>query len=197
MRASRITLLLACMRPACVLLAVFTLLLGFAYPALVAGFAQALFPHEASGSLVERDGKIVGSTQLAQHFEGKRYFWPRPSATTPPYNAAGSGGSNLSPANPKLVEAVKTRIERLQKADPEHIDNIPVELLTASASGLDPHISPDAAYYQMRRIASARKMTPEEVRALVDAHIEAPQLGVLGKPRVNVLKLNMALDAMK
>lgn len=181
-------------RPTLVLFLLLTLVTGAIYPALVTGVAQVVFPDAANGSVVERDGRAVGSELIGQRFASPAYFWSRPSATAPhAYNAASSSGSNLGPTNPALVDAVKRRIEALQ-ADPNVEGPPPVDLVTASASGLDPHISPAAAEYQIRRVAAARGVSADAVRELVKAHIEPRTLGVLGEPRVNVLLLNLDLD---
>ncbi|RIK78623.1 MAG: potassium-transporting ATPase subunit C [Planctomycetota bacterium] len=181
-------------RPTLVLFLLLTLVTGAIYPALVTGVAQVVFPDAANGSVVERNGRAVGSELIGQLFVSPAYFWSRPSATAPhAYNAASSSGSNLGPTNPALVDAVKRRIEALQ-ADPNVEGPPPVDLVTASASGLDPHISPAAAEYQIRRVAAARGVSADAVRELVKAHIEPRTLGVLGEPRVNVLLLNLDLD---
>ena len=186
------------LRPALVLFTALTLLTGVAYPLLVTGIGQAVFPAQAAGSLVVRDGKPVGSALIGQNFSDLRHFWGRPSATGPqPYNGLASGGSNLGPLNPALVEAVKARIQALRAADPGNSAPVPVDLVTASASGLDPHISPAAAAYQVARVAKARGLPVAQVQALVAQHIERPLLGLLGEARVNVLQLNLALDAMQ
>jgi K+-transporting ATPase ATPase C chain len=178
------------------MLVVLTIVTGVMYPLIVTGIAQGVFPAQANGSLVERDGKSVGSTLIGQPFSEPKYFWSRPSATAPmPYNAGASSGSNQGPLNPALADAVKGRIEALQKADPDNKAPLPVDLVTASSSGLDPHISPAAAEYQAARVAKARGLAPEKVRALVTEHTEGRQLGFLGEPRVNVLRLNLALEA--
>ncbi|MCZ7625472.1 MAG: potassium-transporting ATPase subunit KdpC [Candidatus Methylomirabilis sp.] len=185
------------LRPALVVLMLFTILTGVAYPLLVTGIAQGLFSSQANGSLIVEDDKAVGSALIGQSFDDPRYLWGRPSATAPfPYNAASSSGSNLGPTNEALREAVKRRIEALGAADPDNPAPVPVDLVTASASGLDPHISPAAAFYQVRRVARARGLDEAAVRRLVEAQIEPRLLGVLGEPRVNVLQLNLALDAM-
>lgn len=181
-------------RPVLVLFLLLTLVTGAIYPALVTGVAQVVFPDAANGSVVERDGRAVGSELIGQRFASPAYFWSRPSATAPhAYNAASSSGSNLGPTNPALVDAVKRRVEALQ-ADPNVEGPPPVDLVTASASGLDPHISPAAAAYQIRRVAAARGISVDAVRDLAKAHIEPRTLGILGEPRVNVLLLNLALD---
>ena len=185
-------------RPAIVLLIVLTALTGIAYPFLVTGVAQVIFPAQAAGSLVTADGKIIGSRLIGQPFSDPKYFWSRPSATSPqPYDALSSGGSNLGPLNPALTDAVKARIAALRAADPTNHAPIPVDLVTASASGLDPDISPAAAYYQAGRVARARGLAPDRIRALIAEHTRRSLLGVIGSPRVNVLELNLALDALK
>jgi K+-transporting ATPase ATPase C chain len=186
------------LRPAISLLLALTVLTGVAYPLLVTGVAQVIFPAQAAGSLVKADGKVVGSRLIGQPFSDPKYFWSRPSATSPqPYNGLASGGSNLGPLNPALTDAVEARIAALRAADPNNHAPIPVDLVTASASGLDPDISPAAAYYQAERVARARGLGPDRVRALIGAHTRRSLLGVIGSPRVNVLQLNLALDALK
>jgi potassium-transporting ATPase KdpC subunit len=190
--------LLAVLRPALVLLLLLTVLTGIVYPLLVTGVAQALFPRQAAGSLILRGGHAVGSRLIGQSFSDPGHFWSRPSATTPqPYNGTGSTGSNLGPLNPALSDAVKERLAALRAADPGNSAPAPVDLVTASASGLDPEISVAAAEYQAARIARARSLPVERVRALIAAHTEGRLLGVLGEPRINVLELNLALDALK
>lgn len=183
------------LRPALVALTALTLITGFLYPLVITGIAQILFPRQANGSLILIDGKPVGSSLIGQPFAAPKYFWGRPSATSPfPYNAAASSGSNLGPTNDALIKAVQARIDALKAVDPGNPLPIPVDLVTASASGLDPHISPAAAEYQVRRIARVRGLDETDVRRLVAQHMEGRQLGVLGEPRVNVLTLNLALD---
>ena len=185
------------LRPALVLLALFTALTGVLYPLAVTGLARVVAPQRARGSLVVRDGQVVGSSLLGQSFTNPRYFWGRPSATSPsPYNASASGGSNLGPSNPALARAVRERVAALRSADPAAQVPVPVDLVTASASGLDPHISPEAALYQSRRVALARGLSEARVRALIAQRTEERALGVLGERRVNVLALNLALDAI-
>jgi len=184
-------------RPAVTLFILLSILTGLIYPLLVTGIGQALFPKQATGSLIERDGKPVGSRLIGQRFTDPKYFWGRPSVTAPqPYNAAASGGSNLGPLNPALKEAVESRVQVLRAADPGNAAPVPVDLVTASASGLDPHISPAAAEYQVARVARARGLAPEIVRNLVIQHTEDRQWGIFGEPRVNVLELNLALDPL-
>jgi potassium-transporting ATPase KdpC subunit len=188
----------AALRPALLLLLLLTVLTGFIYPLLLTGLAQLLFPRQAAGSLIMRDGHALGSQLIGQSFSDPRYFWGRPSATTPqPYNGTGSAGSNLGPLNAALLDAVKARIAALRAADPGNRLPVPVDLVTASGSGLDPEISVAAASYQAARVARTRALAPERVRALIAHHTEGRLLGVLGEPRVNVLELNLALDALK
>ena len=187
--------MLAQLRPAVMVLVLLTLTTGVAYPLLVTGIAQAVFPFQAQGSLVVKDGKVVGSALIGQPFDDPKYFWSRPSATSPfADNAGSSSGSNLSPTNPDLIKAVQGRVDALRAGDPGNTAPVPVDLVTASGSGLDPHISPAAALYQVTRVARARKLDPAAVRQLVERHIEGRSLGFLGEPRVNVLALNLALD---
>lgn len=183
------------LRNAIVLLLLLTAVTGVAYPAVVGGLGHLLFPHEAGGSIVERDGKPVGSSLIGQSFTDPRYFWSRPSATTPTgNNGASSSPSNQGPTNPALTDAVKQRIAALQAADPGNQAPVPVDLVTASGSGLDPEISPAAAEYQLARVARLRGLAQAKVRELVAAHTQGRQFGVLGEPRVNVVQLNLALD---
>jgi K+-transporting ATPase ATPase C chain len=184
------------MRPLFAVFVGLTVLTGVVYPLVVTAIAQLAFPLEANGSLVEVHGRVVGSHLLGQAFASPRYFWSRPSATSPgSYNSAASSGSNLGPTNPALRAAVTQRVAALRAADPRHTASVPVDLVTASGSGLDPHISPAAAAYQVARIAHARGLTEDQVRDLVTAHTEGRTFGLLGEPRVNVLELNLALDA--
>jgi potassium-transporting ATPase KdpC subunit len=172
-----------------------TVLTGLIYPFAVTGIAQRVFPQQANGSLILEDGQASGSALIGQPFTDPKYFWGRPSATAPfPYNAAASSGSNLGPTNPALLDSVKARIKALREADLGNPASIPVDLVTASGSGLDPHISPAAAEYQINRVAKARKLNLQQVRELVFKYTEGRQFGILGEPRVNVLKLNLTLD---
>ncbi|HEM7809097.1 potassium-transporting ATPase subunit KdpC [Burkholderia multivorans] len=183
-------------RPLVVIFVVLTAVTGLAYPAVLTAFGRAVFPWQANGSLIERNGQIVGSALIGQSFDAPKYFWGRLSATSPmPYNATGSGGSNLGPLNPSLADQVKARIAALRDAGTDLSKPVPVDLVTASASGLDPEITPAAAAYQVERVAKARKLAPDAVAQLVAANTTGRQFGVLGEPRVNVLKLNLALDA--
>jgi potassium-transporting ATPase KdpC subunit len=184
------------LRPLFVLFVLLSALTGIVYPFAVTGVARAAFPAQAAGSLVVRDGQPIGSTLIGQNFSDPAHFWGRPSATAPmPYNAANSGGANLGPLNPALVDAVKARVAALRAADPDNSAPVPVDLVTSSASGLDPHISPAAARYQAARVARLHGLALERVEQLVDQHTERPLWGLLGEPRVNVLALNLALDA--
>lgn len=184
-------------RPAVSLFLLLSAVTGLAYPLVVTGIARAVFPEQAAGSLILEDGQVVGSALVGQHFSDPKHFWGRPSATAPqPYNAAASSGSNLGPLNPALVAAVETRLEALRAADPGNARAVPVDLVTASASGLDPHISPAAALWQVPRVARARGLPEAQVRSLVEGQAEGRQWWLLGEPRVNVLKLNLALDAL-
>ena len=183
------------LRPALTSLVLFTLITGVVYPLVVTGLAQAIFPFQADGSLIVKDGKVVGSALIGQPFHEPKYFWGRPSATSPfGYNAASSSGSNLSPTNPDLIKAVLGRVEALRAVDPGNTAPVPVDLVTASGSGLDPHISPAATLYQVSLVARERRLSPDTVRALVERHTEGRFLGLLGEARVNVLALNLALD---
>ncbi|RZA36293.1 MAG: potassium-transporting ATPase subunit KdpC [Lysobacteraceae bacterium] len=183
-------------RPALVLFGALTLVCGLAYPLLVTGIAQAAFPEQANGSLVKQGGQVVGSRLIGQHFSAPRYFWGRPSSTGPmPNNGAGSSGSNQGPLNPALHDAVKDRIEALRAADPDNRAPIPVDLVTASASGLDPEISLAGARWQSARVARVRGLSRAQVDSLIDTHAQGRVLGLFGEPRVNVLALNLALDA--
>jgi potassium-transporting ATPase KdpC subunit len=188
----------ASLRPALVLLVLLSVLTGLVYPLIVTLLARAMFPQQATGSLVVRNGVAVGSRLIGQRFSDPGHFWGRPSATTPePYNGVGSSGSNLGPLNPALTDAIRTRVAALHAADPGNAAAVPVDLVTASGSGLDPDISVAAAAYQAARVARARGLAVERVRALIAAHTEGRLLGVLGEPRVNVLELNLAVDALK
>jgi K+-transporting ATPase ATPase C chain len=183
-------------RQSIILLLLLTLVTGGVYPLLVTGIGQLAFAHGANGSVLEKDGKPLGSELIGQSFTEPTYFWPRPSATSPfPNNPSASGASNLGPSNTALVDAVKQRIDALHAADPGNTAPVPVDLVTASASGVDPDISPAAAKYQIARIAKARNMNPDDVAKLVERATQQRQFGVLGEPRVNVLKLNLMLDS--
>jgi len=183
------------LRPALVLLVLMTVLTGFIYPLAITGVAQLVFPRQANGSLIQRDGVVVGSRWIGQQFSDPKYFWGRLSATTPPYNAGASSGSNLGPLNPALLDAARARIGQLRAAEPDSSRPVPVDLVTASGSGLDPHISPAAAEYQVDRVARARGLAPEVVRHLVATHTHKRFLSVIGEPVVNVLELNLALES--
>jgi potassium-transporting ATPase KdpC subunit len=185
-------------RNAISMLVVMTVVTGLVYPLVATGVAQVLFPHQANGSLIMRDGKPIGSELIGQTFDDPKYFWGRPSATTPqPYNGTASNGSNLGPTNPALHDAVKQRIDALHAADPGNNTPVPADLVTASGSGLDPEISPAAAQYQIARVARVRKLNVDQVQQLVAQYTQGRQLGLLGEPRVNVLQLNLALDQLQ
>jgi potassium-transporting ATPase KdpC subunit len=185
-------------RPTVVLFALMTALTGVLYPLAITAIAQLLFPHQANGSLVEVQGKAVGSSLIGQSFTDPGHFWSRPSATSPmPYNAINSGGSNAGPLNPALIDATKAHVNALRSVDPGNLAPVPVDLVTASASGLDPDISLAAAQYQAARVARARGLQEAAVRALIAAHAQSSLLGVIGEPRVNVLELNLALGSLK
>lgn len=187
----------AVLRPALMLFATLTVVTGIIYPLVVTGLAQLLFPHQANGSMVMSNGQPVGSALIGQVFSSPGYFRGRPSATAPqPYNAAASSGSNLGPLHPALSDAVKARIEALVAADPDSEEIVPIDLVTASASGLDPDISLAAAYYQARHVAKRRDLPTERVKTLIEQHAKRPWLGLFGEPRVNVLALNIALDQL-
>src|SRR5688572_2860198 len=182
-------------RPALVVFVLLSIITGIAYPLAVTGISMVVFPSAAEGSLIrDEDGKVIASRVIGQSFDDEKYFWSRPSATLPPYQAAASSGSNLGPINPVLLDAVKERVKTLQATAEDSSAPVPVDLVTASASGLDPHISPAAAYYQVKRVAAARGIPADELKQLVSRHIEPRTLGILGEPRVNVLQLNLALD---
>ena len=198
MDTPRVSTFLASIRPALVLFLLLTMVTGLLYPLLVTVAAQVLFPSRAAGSLLMRDGRAVGSRLIGQSFGDPRYFWSRPSATAPqPYNGTASTGSSLGPLNPTLLDAVKARVAALRAADPGNDAPVPIDLVTASGSGLDPEISLAAANYQAARVARARGLALERVQALIAQHTEGRLLGVLGEPRVDVLELNLVLDALK
>jgi potassium-transporting ATPase KdpC subunit len=184
-------------RPCLVLFALLTLITGVAYPALITVIAQVVFHDQANGSVLIQDGRAIGSRLIGQSFDDAKYFWGRPSATGPMgYNSAASSGSNLGPTNPALLDAIKGRVEAIRAAHPDQNSPIPVDLVTASGSGLDPHISPAAAEYQVARIAKVRGLSENKVREVVILNTEGRSLGVLGEPRVNVLQLNLSLDTL-
>jgi K+-transporting ATPase ATPase C chain len=185
-------------RPAVSLLALMTILVGIVYPLVITGVAQVAFPHQARGSLIHQNGKLIGSELIGQSFSDPKYFWGRPSATTPqPYNGLASTGSNLGSLNPALLDAVKANAKALHDADPDNRQSIPVDLVTASASGLDPDISPAAALYQAARVARARNLALAPIETLIKTHERGRLLGLIGEPRINVLELNLALDQVR
>src|SRR5262245_34189163 len=184
------------LRPALMSLVLFTILTGAIYPGVVTGIARLAFRHQAEGSLIMEQGKALGSELIGQPFDDPKYFWSRPSATTPAYNGAASGASNLGPRNPALLEAITNRVEHLRQTDPSASGPIPIDLVTGSGSGLDPHITPAPAVYQANRVAQARSLAPGQIQELIRHYTEGRQLGFLGEPRVNVLELNLALDSL-
>lgn len=185
------------LRIAISILILLTIITGIAYPCLITGIAQLLFHHEANGSLILQNGKIVGSSLIGQQFDGPKYLWPRPSATSPtPYNASSSSGSNLGPSNPALLDTIKSRIAALRSADPSNKRPIPIDLVTSSGSGLDPHISLAGAYYQISRIAKERGFSEKAVVAIIHRNTERRLFGAIGEPVVNVLKVNLDLDLL-
>lgn len=190
--------LIAQMRTALILLILMTVLTGLLYPLAVTGLAQLFFPQKANGSLIEMNNRVIGSRLIGQSFTSNAYFWGRPSATSPsPYNGEASSGSNLGPTNPIFFATVKERITQLKQASPQNNNVIPGDLVTASGSGLDPEISPQAAFYQVARIAKERNLSEKEVHTLIEQHIQNRTLGLLGEPRINVLELNLALDHLR
>jgi K+-transporting ATPase ATPase C chain len=182
------------LRQAVLVLVALTVVTGVAYPMVMSILAQVMFPHQANGSLIMREDKLIGSELIGQQFNDARYFWSRPSATSPAYNGAASAGSNFGPTNPAQLDAVRGRVQDLRKAHPDQSGPIPVDLVAASGSGLDPHISPAAAEYQVSRVAKARRLDIQAVRELVAQHTAGRQLSLLGEPRVNVLQLNLAIE---
>lgn len=185
----------AVFRPAIVVFVILTIVTGIAYPLAITLLGQVLFHHQANGGIIEQNGKAVGAELIGQQFSDPRYFWSRPSATSPAYNGEASAGSNLGPTNPALMEAVKQRTDALRAAHPNTQQQVPVELVTASGSGLDPHISPAAARFQARRVAKARGVSEEQIHSAIVDHTEGRTFGVLGEPRINVLRLNLVLDS--
>ena len=184
-------------KPAILIFLVLTIITGILYPLLITGITQALFPNQANGSLIYINGKVVGSSLIGQAFDDPKYLWGRISATSPQYNASSSSGSNIGPSNPALIDEINGRIKALKSADPDNTNLIPVDLVTSSASGLDPHISLAAAYYQAARIARLRGLSQEAIKILIAKHTSGRLFGLIGEPVVNVLELNLALDAYK